>query len=101
MSARVRGLAGGLAGYPRQFWVLVLGTFVYCAGAGLAFPLEGLYLRSQPHSSWLCLGWPLSLTASNAMVADMLPHERRTEAYSIIRTAMNVGVVLGPAVGGL
>ena len=35
------------------------------------------------------------------MVADMLPNERRTEAYSIIRTAMNVGVVLGPAVGGL
>ncbi|HJW75702.1 MAG TPA: MFS transporter [Thermoleophilia bacterium] len=165
MIARVRGLAGGLAGYPRQFWVLVLGTFVYCAGAGLAFPLEGIYLRTQLHSSWLslalvfglpgvvtapfqiiggamtdrfgrkamiilasisgtlwfvgfayatadwqvgalvvmenCLGWPLFLTASNAMVADMLPHERRTEAYSIIRTAMNVGVVLGPAVGGL
>jgi MFS family permease len=158
-------LWGGLRGYPRQFWVLVLGTFVYCAGAGLAFPLEGIYLRTELHSSWLslalvfgvpgvltapfqlvggtmtdrfgrksmvtlssisgtlwfvgfafatadwqvgalvvmenCLGWPLFLTASNAMVADMLPHERRTEAYSIIRTAMNVGVVLGPAVGGL
>lgn len=160
-----RSLFGGLRGYPRQFWVLVLGTFVYCAGAGLAFPLEGIYLRTELHSSWLslalvfgvpgvltapfqlvggamtdrfgrksmitvasisgtlwfvgfafaradwqvgalvvmenCLGWPLFLTASNAMVADMLPHERRTEAYSIIRTAMNVGVVLGPAVGGV
>jgi MFS family permease len=158
-------LLGGLRGYPRQFWILVLGTFVYCAGAGLAFPLEGIYLRTQLHSSWLslalvfgvpgvltapfqiiggtmtdrfgrkammvvasisgaawfagfayaradwqvgalvvmenCLGWPLFLTASNAMVADILPNERRTEAYSIIRTAMNVGVVLGPAVGGL
>lgn len=165
MIARVRRLTGGLSGYPRQFWVLVLGTFVYCAGAGLAFPLEGIYLRTELGSSWLtlalvfglpgvvtapfqiiggamtdrfgrkamvvlasisgtawfvgfayatadwqvgalvvmenCIGWPLFLTASNAMVADMLPHERRTEAYSIIRTAMNVGVVLGPAVGGL
>jgi MFS family permease len=160
-----RTLLVGLRGYPRQFWVLVLGTFVYCAGAGLAFPLEGIYLRTQLHSSWLglalvfgvpgvltapfqivggtmtdrfgrkammvlasisgaawfigfafaradwqvgalvvmenCLGWPLFLTASNAMVADILPHQRRAEAYSIIRTAMNVGVVLGPAVGGL
>jgi MFS family permease len=162
---RPQTLWGGLTGYSRQFWILVIGTFVYCAGAGLAFPLEGIYLRTQLHSSWLslalvfgvpgvltapfqifggamtdrfgrkamitlasisgaawfvgfafartdwqvgalvvmenCIGWPLFLTASNAMVADMLPHERRTEAYSIIRTAMNAGVVLGPAVGGL
>ena len=27
--------------YPRSLWVLFIGTFVYCAGSGLAFPLEG------------------------------------------------------------
>ena len=151
--------------YPRALWVLLVGTFVYCAGAGLAFPLEGIYLRTHLHASWFtigilfgllgvlaapfqivggavtdrvgrritmisaaisgivwfvgfafasqawqvgvlvvvesALGWPLFLTSSNAMIADLLPREQRANAYSLIRTAMNVGVVLGPAVGGI
>ena len=47
------------------------------------------------------LGWPLFLTSSNAMIADVLPQAKRANAYSVIRTAMNVGVVLGPAAGGI
>jgi MFS family permease len=154
-----------LRAYPRMFWILVIATFVYCAGSGLAFPLEGIYLRTHLHASWFtiamlfgllgvlaspfqiiggavtdrvgrkitmvtasisgivwfvgfvfaaqawqvgvlvvvesALGWPLFLTSSNAMIADVLPQEKRAEAYSIIRTAMNVGVVLGPAAGGI
>jgi MFS family permease len=151
--------------YPRSLWVLFIGTFVYCAGSGLAFPLEGIYLRTHLHASWFmiailfgllgvlaspfqivggavtdrvgrrptmviaaisgivwfvgfayatqawqvgvlvvmesALGWPLFLTSSNAMIADVLPQSQRANAYSLIRTAMNVGVVLGPAAGGL
>ena len=151
--------------YPRALWVLLVGTFVYCAGSGLAFPLEGIYLRTHLHASWFtigvlfgllgslaapfqivggavtdrvgrritmiiaaisgvvwfvgfafadqawqvgvlvivesALGWPLFLTSSNAMIADLLPQQKRANAYSLIRTAMNVGVVLGPALGGL
>jgi MFS family permease len=151
--------------YPRSLWVLFIGTFVYCAGSGLAFPLEGIYLRTHLHASWFtiailfgllgvlaspfqilggavtdrigrrvtmvvaavsgivwfvgfafatqawqigllvvvesALGWPLFLTSSNAMIADVLPQNQRANAYSLIRTAMNVGVVLGPAAAGL
>ena len=151
--------------YPRSLWVLFAGTFVYCAGSGLAFPLEGIYLRTHLHASWFtiailfgllgvlaspfqivggavtdrvgrrptmviaaisgivwfvgfayaaqawqvgvlvviesALGWPLFLTSSNAMIADVLPQAQRANAYSLIRTAMNVGVVLGPAAGGI
>ena len=42
------------------------------------------------------IGWPLFQTASNAMVADLLPPERRSEGFSVTRVAMNLGVVLGP-----
>jgi MFS family permease len=42
-------------------------------------------------------GWPLFLTASNAMVADLLPSDRRQEGFSINRVAVNVGAVVGPA----
>jgi MFS family permease len=151
--------------YPRSLWVLFIGTFVYCAGSGLAFPLEGIYLRTHLHASWFtiailfgllgvlaspfqivggavtdrigrrttiviasisgivwfvgfafadaawqvgllvvsesALGWPLFLTSSNAMIADVLPQSQRANAYSVIRTAMNVGVALGPAAGGI
>ena len=123
--------------YPRSLWVLFIGTFVYCAGSGLAFPLEGIYLRTHLHASWFtigilfgllgvlaspfqivggavtdrvgrritmviaaisgivwfvgfafatqawqvgvlvvtesALGWPLFLTSSNAMIADIMP----------------------------
>ena len=165
MTGGLKASLRSLRTYPRAIWILLIGTFVYCAGAGLAFPLEGIYLRGHLHASWFtigilfgllgllasplqivggtvtdrvgrritmiisgvsgvvwfagfafanrawqvgvlvvlesALGWPLFLTSSNAMIADVLPQEQRATAYSLIRTAMNVGVVLGPAVGGL
>ena len=151
--------------YPRQFWVLVLGIFVYVAAAALAFPYEGIFLHRELGVSmtmvgllfgfvpfavipfhflggrltdrfgrrpmivlslimgivWFvgfayaeavwqvallvavesAFGWPLFQTASNAMVADLMPLERRQEAFSITRVAMNTGVVIGPAAGGI
>jgi MFS family permease len=38
--------------------------------------------------------------ASNAMVADLVESEKRTRAYSLIRIVMNIGIAIGPAVGG-
>ncbi len=41
-------------------------------------------------------GWSLYLTASNAMIADLVPFERRGEAYSLVRVAISVGATIGP-----
>ena len=46
-------------------------------------------------------GWPLFQTAANAMTADLLPEEQRAEGFSVLRAAINVGVVGGPPIGGL
>jgi MFS family permease len=164
-TGRVDSLRRDLRAYPRQFWVLAGGIFVYCATAALAFPFEGIYMRGVLHASmtaigwvfgvvplvvmplqfwagnltdrfgrrWLiviaastgvvwfagfayatalwqvallvavetALGWPLFQTASNAMIADLLPIEHRAEAFSITRVGMNLGVVLGPAAAGV
>ena len=35
------------------------------------------------------------------MVADLIPEERRADAYALTRLSKNVGIALGPAVGGL
>jgi MFS family permease len=62
------------------------------------------------HAFWLvvtlvvaqgALGWPMFLTASNAMVADLVPPDRTAEAYGLMRVAMNGGVIAGPAIAGL
>jgi predicted MFS family arabinose efflux permease len=39
--------------------------------------------------------------AHNAMVADLLPEEKRAQGYGIIRVAFNLSVTIGPAIGGL
>ncbi len=165
MSGRLRNVLRDLRSYPRQFWVLTLGTFIYVGAAALAFPFEAIYLRNELGTSmtmigvvfglvplavmpvqfwggqltdrlgrrviilssvlvgvvWFvgfafvtelwqvaalvalesALGWPLFQTASNAMIADLLPAPRRQEGFGLTRVAMNLGVVLGPALAGL
>ncbi|MGA9397979.1 MAG: MFS transporter [Anaerolineaceae bacterium] len=39
--------------------------------------------------------------ASQAMIADLLPEEKRAGGFGILRIGFNVAVALGPAIGGL
>jgi MFS family permease len=39
--------------------------------------------------------------ARQAMIADILPEEKRAQGFGIFRVAFNLSVVIGPAVGGL
>jgi MFS family permease len=39
--------------------------------------------------------------AHQAMIADILPEEKRADGYGILRVAFNLSVVIGPAIGGL
>lgn len=43
---------------------------------------------------------PLYQVGADAMLADMIPSEKRTDAYSINRIANNAAFALGPAIGG-
>lgn len=38
--------------------------------------------------------------ANQAMVADLLPEEKRAEGFGIIRVVFNLSVAIGPAIGG-
>jgi len=44
---------------------------------------------------------PLYRVSSDAMMADLVPPEKRADAYALLRMSNNVGVAIGPAVGGL
>lgn len=43
---------------------------------------------------------PLVRVSINAMVADLVETERRADAYALLRMIQNLGVAIGPAVGG-
>ena len=43
---------------------------------------------------------PLLRVGADAMMADLIPPEKRPDAYSVLRMGNNVGVALGPAIGG-
>jgi MFS family permease len=44
---------------------------------------------------------PLYRVGSDAMVADLVPAEQRPDAYALTRLSKNVGVAMGPALGGV
>jgi len=43
---------------------------------------------------------PLYRVGADAMMADLIPPEERVDAYSLMRLSNNVGVAIGPSVGG-
>ena len=89
-------LAGSLSDrYGRRAIMLGCACCEAVAYAGLAVV----------HGFWpLCLlmaldrgvGWPLFLTASNAMTADLLRPQLRTRGYGLVRLMMGAGYVIGP-----
>jgi MFS family permease len=43
---------------------------------------------------------PLFRVGADAMLADLIPEEKRIDAYSLLRLSNNLGVAVGPAIGG-
>lgn len=69
----------------------------------------GVYLALGWAASWwafallMALGGlfsPLYRVGGDAMLADLVTPERRPEAYALLRMANNLGVAVGPAIGG-
>ena len=148
--------------FPRQFWLLVVGTFFYLLVTSLAFPFTAILLKDRlgvsmgvvgaimggtalaglplqlvagsvsdrlgrrvvmilcaagstvmygglafVHGLWpacalvFCdraIGWPMFLTASNTMVADLVRPRLRPEGYSMVRLMIGAGEVVGPLI---
>jgi MFS family permease len=43
---------------------------------------------------------PLYRVGADAMMADLIPKDLRPDAYSLLRMSNNIGIAIGPAVGG-
>ena len=78
----------------------------------LGWGLEAIYILgfiAVGHNVWLGLGLmtlggilgSLGGGANQAMVADLVPPERHERAYASVRVAQNLGVTMGPPLGGV
>ncbi len=96
-------LAALLAGPVVDTWGRKGVLVVSLLGAG------GVYLALGWATRWwqfalLMAFWglfsPLYRVGGDAMLADLVSPERRPEAYALLRMANNLGVAVGPAIGG-
>jgi MFS family permease len=76
----------------------VAGSVTLCAGLAFARTVWQVALVIFVEAAF---GWPMYLTSSHAMIADLVPPERRAEALSIVRTAINAGAATGPLLAGI
>jgi MFS family permease len=70
---------------------------------GLAYFLlmrAGTYSQFVGLMIMIGLSNPLYQVGADAMLADMIPSEKRTDAYALNRIANNAAFALGPAIGG-
>ncbi len=77
-------ITGLIAGGMILLGMSAAGTLLFWAGLML---LQGLLT-------------PFYRVGSDAMVADLIPATRRAEAYALLRMINNLGIAIGPAIGG-
>jgi MFS family permease len=80
------------------------GAMVLSLGAGCVFMLALARVDSFGSAALLMVlkGFtdPLYRVGSDAMVADLIPPAQRAGAYSLLRMIANLGVAIGPTIGG-
>lgn len=92
-------LGGSVIDRLGRKWVMVIGLF-----------LNGMvYLLYAPAHSYLAFAalmtfsgvvTPLFRVSSDAMLADLLPEKQRIQGYALLRLSHNLGISLGPMIGG-
>lgn len=92
-------LAGPVVDWLGRKWVMVVGLI----GNSLCYLLLS---RADRYGMFaIALGGtglfsPLFSVGSDAMLADLIPSEKRQDAFALYRMARNIGVAAGPAIGG-
>jgi MFS family permease len=99
------GMFGGMAGgaltdrFGRK--QLILFGLVFSALSTLTFGLVTNIHVMYPIAVVVGLIGGLSGPAHNAMIADILPEEKRQEGFGILRVVGNFAWIIGPTIGGL
>jgi MFS family permease len=92
-------IAGPVTDKVGRKWVMVISLL----GNGLVYLLyqgASTYLQFSLTAALAGAFNPLFRVGADAMLADLIPEEKRIDAYSLLRLSNNLGVSIGPAIGG-
>ncbi|MCX6056237.1 MAG: MFS transporter [Chloroflexi bacterium] len=92
-------IGGAIADRFGRKWVMAF-SLILCALSWFFFQLAGTLPLFALLMALTGATTPLYRLAADAMVADLVPAEDRITAYSVMRLGNNLGVALGPAIGG-
>lgn len=95
-----QAFGGRVADRLGRKWLIVVGIVIEALGTG-AFLLPGTtawYLACRTAQG---LGSGAVVPAANALVADLVPMERRGRAYGLMAASQSAGFAVGPMLGGL
>ncbi|HWQ84728.1 MAG TPA: MFS transporter [Anaerolineales bacterium] len=93
-------LAGPVIDKVGRKWIMAISLLVN----GLAYIIQSQANSLPVFAIAMALSGafnPLYRVGADAMMADLIPGERRADAYSLLRTSNNLGVAMGPAIGGM
>jgi MFS family permease len=80
-------------------WLMVISL----AANGVAYIFLGNAVTLQQFAILLSISGavnPLYRTAADAMLADLVPPAKRPDAYALLRMSNNLGIAIGPVIGG-
>lgn len=92
-------IAGSATDKIGRKWVMVISLL----GNGLVYLLQSHATTYGGFAIAMGLAGafnPLYRVGSDAMLADMIPSDQRSEAYSVMRMSNNLGISIGPTIGG-
>jgi len=92
-------VAGPVIDKVGRKWIMAISLFVN----GLAYIIQSQASSLPVFALAMAISGafnPLYRVGADAMMADLIPDERRADAYSLLRTSNNLGVAMGPAIGG-
>ncbi len=92
-------LGGAIADRFGRKWVMVISLFL-CGFSWFLFQFADHFSLFALLMAFNGATTPIYRLAADAMMADVVPAEKRIDAYSILRLGNNLGVALGPAIGG-
>lgn len=92
-------IAGSITDRLGRKWSMVISLVV--SGGGLALmTLAQTYWQFALIMALRGAFQPLYRVGSDAMIADLVPSQQRADAYALVRLSKNLGIAMGPALGG-
>ena len=99
VSASMGYLGGHISDHLGRRPVILVGWSL-TALVPLSWTLVDDFGKAIPLLLLVSLFAPIAMAATQALVADVVPPERHEHSYASLRVANNLGVTLGPPIGG-